>query len=465
MSVEPRSGPDPESDPDPGSASGQRSHPDQVPFPGRIPGPEVLPTSVPGPAGLHLHHWNDRAVIGLAVAAMAAGFGQFGAVAALGDVARGFGRVTHGLTLADQAGLSGTELGIGLAIMRLASLGGLPITGLADRYGRRKMLLVTVTAGLLLTVVSAISPSYWWFVVIFAAGRPLLSATNVLTQVTAAEQTDSADRAKAVALMAAGYGVGAGVIAIIHSLASRTLGFRGLFVLALIPLALLPVLRRWIEESDRFAVAAVASKHPMPVFGAVARPYRRRLFLVVVLAFAVSVTTGPANSFIFLFAQNFLHQRGIVTAAMIVGAGVAGLVGLLVGRWLADRLGRRLTASIAMVAVTLFAVLAYSGSSAALLSGYILGVFAGAAFSPAAGALVNELFPTSIRASVAGWALAAGVIGAVAGLVLFGAVADVDNHFALAGVITFLPASLFMVLFWMLPETLGREPEDLWPDL
>jgi MFS family permease len=405
-------------------------------------------------------------VVGVAIAAFASGFGQFGVVAALGDVARGFGQVTHGATLADQAGLSGTELGIGLAIIRLASLGGLPITGLADRFGRRIMLLVTVGMGLAMTVVAAVSPSFWWFVAIFACGRPLLSATNGLAQVTAAEQTASADRAKAVALIAAGYGVGAGVIAIVHSLASRTLGFRGVFVVALVPLALLPLLRRWIEEPDRFAVAAAAagSEHPIPVLGAVARPFRRRLVVIVILAFAVSVITGPANSFVFLFAQNFLHQRGIVTAGMVVGAGVAGLVGLLAGRWLADRVGRRLTGALAMVAVALFATLAYTGSAPALLVGYILGVFAGSVFAPAAGSLVNELFPTSVRASVAGWFLAAGVLGAVTGLVVFGAVADVDNRFGVAGLVTFMPAALVMVLFWLLPETRGREPEDLWPD-
>jgi MFS family permease len=419
---------------------------------------------VPRPAALHLYRWNDPAVVGVAVAAFASGFGQFGVVAALGDVARGFGQVNHGATLADQAGLSGTALGLGLAIMRLASLGALPITGLADRFGRRTMLLVTVGGGLAMTVVAAFSPSYWWFVVIFACGRPLLSATNGLAQVTVAEQTASADRAKAVALAAAGYGAGAGVIAIVHSLASHAIGFRGVFALALVPLALLPLLRRWITEPDRFAVAAARPEHPIPVLGAVARPFRRRLVVIVVLAFAVSVITGPANSFVFLFAQNFLHQRGIVTAAMVVGAGVAGLVGLLAGRWLADRVGRRLTSALAMVALALFGTLTYTGSSPALLVGYILGVFAGGVFAPAAGALVNELFPTSVRASVAGWSLAAGVLGAVVGLILFGAVADVGNRFAVAGLVTFLPAAFVMVLFALLPETRGREPEDLWPD-
>ena len=412
-----------------------------------------------------MHRWNDRVVVGAAVAAFASGFGQFGVVAALGDVARGFGQVHNGETLAAQVGISGTDLGIGLAIMRLASLGALPVIGLADRFGRRRLLLATVGAGLAMTVLAAASPSYWWFVVIFACGRPVLAATNGLAQVIAAEQTAAADRAKAVALIAAGYGTGAGVIAIVHSLAASTLGFRGVFVLALVPLAVLPLLRRWIKEPDRFTVAASGSEHRIPVFDAVARPFRRRLAVIAVLGFAVSVITGPANSFVFLFAQNLLHLPGIVTASMVAGAGVAGLAGLLAGRWLADRAGRRLTGALAMVAVALLAIVTYTGSSPALLAGYILGVFAASVFAPAAGALVNELFPTTVRASAAGWYLAAGVLGAVAGLVAFGAVVGAGDRFAVAGLVTFLPAALIMVLFWLLPETRGREPEDLWPGM
>jgi MFS family permease len=415
------------------------------------------------PGELRLHRWNDRAVVGAALAAFAAGFGQFGVVAALGDVAKGFGQVSNGASLADQIGMSGTDLGIGLGIMRLASLGALPIIGLADRLGRRRMLLATVGIGLALTVLAAASPTYWWFVAIFACGRPVLAATSGLAQVTAAEQTASADRAKAVALIAAGYGAGAGVIAIVHSLAASTLGFRGVFLLALVPLALLPLLWRWIEEPDRYTVAAAGPERPLPVLDAVARPFRRRLAVIVVLAFAVSVITGPANSFVFLFAQDFLHQRGIVTAGMVVGAGVSGLAGLLAGRWLADRVGRRLTGALAMTAVAVLAIWTYTGSALALVAGYILGVFAGGVFAPAAGSLVNELFPTAVRASVAGWSLAAGVLGAVTGLVVFGAVAGAGNRFEVAGLVTFLPAALVMVLFWSLPETRGREPEDLWP--
>src|SRR5580692_12656289 len=193
---------------------------------------------------LQLHRWTDPPVIGLALMALCSGFGQFGAVAALGDVAKSFGRMTGG-TFVQQAGLSASELGVGLAVLRLASIGALPLAGLADRIGRRPVLVVTCATGLAFTMLAAASPGYWWFVVIFALGRPLLSATNALSEVIAAEQTDSASRAKALALVAAGYGIGAGFTAIIHSLASKTLGFRGLFLLAVVPLALLPLISRW----------------------------------------------------------------------------------------------------------------------------------------------------------------------------------------------------------------------------
>ena len=156
-------------------------------------------------SALRLHRWSDGPLLAVAWISFASGVGQFGAVAALGDVARTFGHIASGTTVADQAGLSGTALGLGLACIRLASFGALPITSLADRLGRRVVLLSVSGLGLMITVLAAASPGYWWFVAIFAAGRPLLSSANSLCSVTAAEETASSDRAKAVALMAAAY--------------------------------------------------------------------------------------------------------------------------------------------------------------------------------------------------------------------------------------------------------------------
>ena len=137
----------------------------------------------------------------------------------------------------------------------------------------------------------------------------------------AAEETASSQRAKAVALIAAGYGIGSGLIAIMHSLGATTLGFRGVVLLALVPLAALPFIARWVVEPDRFTIAAAAKDHPLPVLGAVGPRFRRRLLIVAALTFAVSLVTGPANSFFFLYAQNVMRLSGAATALLVACAG------------------------------------------------------------------------------------------------------------------------------------------------
>lgn len=416
----------------------------------------------------------------LAVAwiSFASGVGQFGAVSALGDVAKTFGHIASGTTIADQAGLSGSSLGLGLAVIRLASLGALPLAAVADRLGRKRVLIAVSAVGLAITMLASASPGYWWFVVIFATGRPLLTAANSLCSVSAAEQTASSQRAKAMALVAAAYGVGAGVTAIAHSLAGSVLGFRGICLLSAIPLATLPLVAKKIEEPDRFTGIALARSRPVivdavapgsgglkTILAATKRPYRGRLAIVALLGFFLSVVTGPANTFAFLYAQNVEHLAGSATALMVVGAGVAGLFGLLVGRYAADRLGRRPTASVSMMIMAVLAVVTYSGTRLALVAGYVSAVGVASVFAPSAAALANELFPTEVRASVGGWQAAAGVVGAAAGLVMFGAVADIGNRFGVAAAATFLPSVVVALAFWLLPETKGLEPEDLWPDL
>jgi MFS family permease len=418
---------------------------------------------VPGAPELRLHRWTDRAIIAVALVALFSGFGQFSVVAALGDVSKQLGHVAAGASIADKVGLSGTNLGIGLAVIRLASLGSLPLIGIADRLGRRRVILAVTMTGLAFTAIAALSPAYWWFVVVFAFGRPLLSATNTLAGVMAAEGTSTTDRAAAVALVAAGYGVGGGISAIIHSLASGALGFRGVFALAVVPLVVVYALRGWVEEPSRFMIEEAATDHPTPILGAVEAPYGGRVLVLALIAFALSLITGPANSFVFLYAEDVVHLAGGWTALMVVGAGASGLVGLLIGRRLADRIGRRPACAFGFVAAALCGTIAYLGGSPALVVGYICGVFSGGVLAPAMGSLLTELFPTSVRASAAGWWTVAGVLGAVGGLVMFGRVADVGDRFAEAAALTFLPAALGAVLFLFLPETRGTEPEDLWP--
>lgn len=411
--------------------------------------------------GPRLHRWRDRPLLAVAAVVVAAGFGQFGAVAALGDVAAEFGEIADGDEVAQQVGLSATAIGVGLGAIRLASLASLPLAGLADRYGRRRLLLAWCAVGLVLTMGAAASPSYWWFVAIFALSRPFLTATDGLGAVMAAEQTASVDRSKAIALIAAAFGIGAGLIAVVRGIGADVLGFRGVFLLAAVPLVLLVAVRRWIDEPDRYRSVADAPDRPVPVLGAVAARHRGRLAVVVAVTFGVSLVTGPANSYIFVYGENVRGLDPALTSALVVAAGPVGLIGLLLGRWAADVVGRRVTAAAALVGVAVAFAVTYSGSTAALVAGYLLAVTAGSTFAPAIGVLSAELFPTEVRATAAGWMVAGGVAGAVSGLVAFGVLSDAFDAFAPAAVAIAVPASLIGFAVFRVPETMGHDLEEL----
>ncbi len=436
---------------------------------------------------MRLYGWRDPAILSAAWFALAAGFAQFGATAALGDVARAFGAAQTGTSIAAKVGLSGTTLGIGLAIIRLASLGSLPLAGLADRFGRKLTLIGCVALGLALTATAALSPTFWWFVAIFALGRPLLSATNTVAGVVAAEETASRDRAKAISLITAGYAVGAGLTALLRGALGDQLGFRGLFALAVVPLAVTPLIARGLKEPDRYqrlrtgaalgasVGAGPAASSPMPpprvgglrglwVAGRVRVQQRPRLWLLTGLTFSFSFVIGPMNTFLFVYAENALGMSRRATALMVLAAGPLGLVGLLVGRWTADSVGRRRTAAVGQALVALAGMITYSGSSTGAVSGYLLAIIAAGTYGPATAALAAELFPTSVRASVAGWLVASGVLGAVAGLLAFGTISDALDSFALAAVVICAPVVVASLLFAPLPETAGMELEQSAPE-
>ena len=409
--------------------------------------------------------WLHPAVVATTALTVAAGFSQFGVTAVLGDVASTFGASTPEGGPVAEVGLSATTLGLGLAVIRLAGLGSLPAASMADRRGRR-LILWLVGSGLVLTVVAATMPTFWAFVAAAALARPLLAGSNTVATVVVAERTTAADRTKAIALAGAGYSVGSGLVAIAHGVGTEAMGFRGVLALSAVFLLALPWVARRLAESPLFerAVAEDDAGAPGVVpkrLGRIHEGLRGRAALMAVLAFVVAVATGPGFTFLFVYGEDVLGASPGLMAGLVVAAGAVGLPSLLAGRWAADHLGRRVTAGVATALMVAGAVITYSGAIPAMAAGYLLAVSSGAAFGPAAGALVTELFPTRDRSTAGGWTALAGVLGAVAGLAAFGALADALGSFTTAGLALWLPLLPFAGLVWFLPETRGTELEDL----
>jgi MFS family permease len=393
----------------------------------------------------------------LFLVALFAGFAQFGAVTSLNDVAKHFGNATSSDSLKSAVGLSGSVLGLGLGLLRIASLASLPLASLADRFGRKKVLRSTMTFGLVATSLASLSPSYWFFVLCFAFARPLLSAASTIVQVITVELASTKSRINHIVIVAAGSGIGAGLSAILHGVIRGPNSFRWLFALGILPIfVLVPFLKSVPESHER------DKSHPTARLGAVTKSLRPRLFIVATIAFVIGVISGPANGFAFVYGEGILKFSPSHVAIVVTLSAFTGLGGLLLSRVFAKKYGRRITVAVGVIATALTSTLAYSGGRTNFVIGYLLGVCAAGLMSPAITAMATELFTHSFRATAAGWILVAGVIGAVVGLAVFGWIGDGIHTTAalslrLPAILTFLPLLPTLLLLRKLPESSQME--------
>lgn len=394
-----------------------------------------------------------QVTVALFLIALVAGFAQFGAVASLDDVARHFGHHASSESLQSVVGLSGSVLGIGLAILRFASLGALPLASLADRWGRTNVLRRSLLVGLVITACASLSPAYWFFVLCFALARPLLSTTSVLIQVITVELSSTKGRIDRLVIISAGAGLGAGLAAVLHGLIRGSASFRWLFALAIVPVFFVrPLLRRIPEPTFQKGNSAFAR------LGAVPRGVRGRVAIVGVIVFTVGVISGPASGFTFVYGEGVLKISPAIVAGVVALSAVTGLVGLLTSRYFSRVVGRRWTIVIGALATAATASLAYGGGKAAFVIGYMSGVAAGGLLAPALVALSTELFSHAFRATAAGWIVVAGVLGAMTGLLIFGLIGDSVHvtgagSFRLPALLTFLPLLPSLLLLTRLPES------------
>lgn len=395
--------------------------------------------------------WLAAPVLGAAGVSVASGFAQFAITAVIGDVAADFGAPGAGTDPASQIGLTGTTLGVALATIRLASLGALPGTALADRRGRRRVLFLALVIGLAFTVASAGAPNFWSWVVLVALARPWLSTVNGVAGVLGAEETSSRDRAAAVAVIGGAYGLGAGAVAVLRGVLPDD-AWRAAMALSLLALAAVPLLARLVREPEIYLSAPPAIGR----LGSIPRAHRRLVSLLALITAGMGVATGPGFTYVFVYGERVVGATPAAMSGVILAAGPTGLLGLVLGREGADRLGRRPTAAAAMVGTAACVALAYTGSYAALVAGYLLGITTSAAFGPPMGALVAEAFETSERSTATGWISAAGVIGAVTGLATYGVLVDLVG-FARGAQLLMVPVALSAALLLTVPETLGRE--------
>jgi RsiW-degrading membrane proteinase PrsW (M82 family) len=115
---------------------------------------------------------------------------------------------------ADSFGISETGQAVGGVIVRVGVVIAVPFAVLADRLGRRRMIVLTSWLAPIFCFFGAASPNFWVLVGTQSVGRPLGLALALLIGVAAAEEMPRNSRAYALSVLAMASGIGAGVAVI-----------------------------------------------------------------------------------------------------------------------------------------------------------------------------------------------------------------------------------------------------------
>jgi MFS family permease len=364
-------------------------------------------------------------------------------------------------------GRSDEALGAALAIARAGVLVSLVAIALADRLGRRRLILVALIGSCGFNLVSALAPTFEVFTGAQLVTRALVNTALVVAGIAAVEEAPDGARAFATGMFALALGAGFGLAVLLLPLADLgNYGWRISFGIGAAVVLLVPLLARNLRETRRYEHVARRTEERGRVREVFDRAYRMRFVLLVVAAFLTNVFSAPSSQLTNRYlthAHDFSNSD--VALFRAVTAGLPGVLGVLLAGKLAESRGRRPVTIVGLLVATAAQGAFFLSSGGALLwITPVIAIIAAACAGLALGTLDAELFPTEVRGTSNGFLLVAGVAGSAVGLVLATQLKDVMGGLgpgiAVCGIATVV-AALFVVP--RLPETADRRLDDVSP--
>ncbi|HSS10327.1 MAG TPA: MFS transporter, partial [Acidimicrobiales bacterium] len=319
---------------------------------------------------------------------------------------------------AKEFGVGKTGQGIALGAVRINVVLALGMLMLADRRGRRRLILLTAAGASVLTAFGALAPSLVWLTASQVLAVALVAALVVLIGVMAAEEMPAGSRAWALGVLTMTFGLGAGLATIALPLADRGVGgWRWLYAFGLLFLPLIASASRYLPESRRFT-KATSTAEPTP---REARDrHRSRLLLLCTGGFLFALFSTPSGQFGNEFLRTERHFSASRISVFSLVCGTIGGLGVLIGGRLADTRGRRVVAAVGVGLGVITALGSYFARGWPLWGWGIADNLLSYAVAPALAVYGPELFPTSLRSRTTGLIAVVYAAGGVIGLIVVG---------------------------------------------
>ena len=285
----------------------------------------------------------------------------------------------------------------------------------ADRVGRRPILLWSILGYTLFTTLTAASWNLWSFAVFQAGAQVFIGAEFGVAITLLAEEAPAKERGRYLSrlLLVSPIGAVFGGLLVAAGALHNPIGWRAFFLFAAVPLLVVAVGRRQLDESRAYLhMARTRASQPRRSFNQVVAgaftiwrgPERSRVAAVATIALLQGLVSAGIIGWWTYYAEHERHFGTGTAGFYFAGAALFSVGGYLLCGVLMDRIGRRPTAALYVVLAVACSIATFQVTNRWVMLPFLMGTaFFGIGVAPVLSAFASELFPTEIRAQASAW--------------------------------------------------------------
>ena len=355
--------------------------------------------------------------------------------------------------IAKQFGVSITVVTVAVTLtLACRPIGAFIFGRAADRWGRRPTLMVDIMLYSVLEFASGFAPNLTVLIILRALYGVAMGGEWGVGASLTMETIPPHARGFVSGLLQSGYPAGYFMASIVYGALFPYIGWRGMFMVGVIPALLVLYIRRNVPESPSWSKEAAVERGS--TWSVLKSHWRIGIYAVVLMTAFNFFSHGTQDIYpTFLQVEHKLppHTVGIVAVIYNIGA-ICG--GILFGT-LSERFGRRRCIIIAaLLSLPVIPLWAFSESPAMLAIGAFLMQFTVQGAWGVVPVHLNELSPDTARGTFPGFVYQLGnLIASVNATLQAGIAADHDGNYALAMGLVAGTVALFLAAVTFL----GRE--------
>ena len=297
--------------------------------------------------------------------------------------------------------------------LALRPIGSLIFGAAADRFGRRRPLMVNIGLFACAEILTGIAPNYTFLLIVRALFGMIMGGNWGLGASLAMESAASNNRGIFSGILQEGYAAGNVLAALCYFALFNRMGWRALFFVGTIPAIVLVLFIRFgVKESDVWQRRAKKVHSWQEQSLEFVSHWKLFLYMLAFMTAMIFASHGTQDMYP-TFLQREWHFNPAHRSAITAFAGIGGMVGGVIFGYLSDRWGRRRTVVTAFgLGVLIIPVWAYAPNPVVLVAGaFLIQCMVQGAWGVVPAHLV-ELSPDSMRALMPGFAYqSAAVLG------------------------------------------------------